>query len=115
MPRTYPEPAVPREFSCWVLRTSTMLAVVDRRTGKRSTRSADRWDVRGMVDGIQFSKRFVRAGLAQAWKEQLDRGFASGLCFDLRSRRFVTPRAPDDPHGLLPGHRLRHHGGLLLG
>jgi integrase len=102
MPRTYPEPAVPREFSCWVLRTSTIVTVVDRRTGKRSTRPADRWDVRGRVDGVQFSKRFVRAGLAQAWKEQLDRGFASGLPFDLRSRRFVTPRASDDPHGLLP-------------
>ena len=102
MPRSYPEAAVPREFSCWVLRTSTMVTVVDHRSGRRSTRPADRWDVRGRADGVQFAKRFVRAGLAQAWKEQLDRGFASGLPFDLKSRRFVTPHSPDDPHGRLP-------------
>ena len=47
MPRSYPEPAVPPDFACWVLRTRTQVAVVDRRTGVRSTRPSGRWDVRG--------------------------------------------------------------------
>ncbi len=85
------------------LRTSTQVTVVDRRTGARATRPADRWDVRGKADGIQFSKRFERAGLAQVWKEQLDRGFANGLPFDLRSRRFVASDSPTDPRPALPG------------
>ena len=72
MSRSYPEPSVPRDFACWVLRTSTQVTVIDRRSGSRSTRPADRWDVRGKADGVQFSKRFERAGLAQVWKEQLD-------------------------------------------
>jgi integrase len=102
MPRSYPEPAVPRDFACWILRTSTQVSVVDRRTGERSTRPADRWDVRGKADGVQFSKRFERAGLAQVWKEQLDRGFANGLPFDLKSRRFVSPESPTDPRPAPP-------------
>lgn len=102
MPRSYPEPAVPRDFACWVLRTSTKVTVVDRRTGARVARPADRWDVRGKADGVQFSKRFERAGLAQVWKEQLDRGFANGLPFDLHSRRFVTSETPAEPRPELP-------------
>lgn len=102
MPRSYPEAAVPRDFACWVLRTSTQVTVVDRRSGERSTRPADRWDVRGKADGVQFSKRFERAGLAQVWKEQLDRGFASGLPFDRKSRRFVSLEAPADQRATLP-------------
>jgi len=102
MPRSYPKPDVPRDLSCWVLRTTTQVTVVDRRTGARSSRPADRWDVRGKADGVQFSKRFERAGLAQVWKEQLDRGFANGLPFDLRSRRFVAPEGPVAPRPALP-------------
>jgi hypothetical protein len=33
MPRSYPKPAVPRDVACWVLRTSTQLTVVGRRSG----------------------------------------------------------------------------------
>jgi integrase len=91
-----------RDFACWVLRTTTQVTVVDRRTGARSNRPTDRWDVRGKADGVQFSKRFERAGLAQVWKEQLDRGFANGLPFDLRSRRFVAPEGPVAPRPALP-------------
>ncbi len=97
MSRSYPEPSVPRDFACWVVRTSTQVTVIDRRSGSRSTRPADRWDVRGKADGVQFSKRFERAGLAQVWKEQLDRGFSSGLAFDLKARRFVASHPSGDP------------------
>jgi hypothetical protein len=58
--------------------------------------------VRGKADGVQFSKRLERAGLAQVWKEQLDRGFANGLPFDLRSRRFVTSETPAEARPELP-------------
>ena len=91
MPRKYPDPFVPREFSCWVHKASTRVTQVDRKTGKKTSRKVDRWDVRGKANGIQFSKRFERAGLAQSWKERLDRGFADGLLFDVRNRCFVNP------------------------
>jgi integrase len=91
MPRIYPEPFVPREFACWVHKASTTVANTNRRTGETITKVVDRWDVRGKANGTQFSKRFQRAGLAQVWKEALDRGFATGLPFDLKARRFVAP------------------------
>jgi integrase len=97
MARTYQPPSVPRDFACWVHRATTTVITTDRRTGAKATREADRWDVRGKADGTQFSKRFERAGLAQVWKEQLDRGFAAGLPFDLAARRFLTPEAPAGP------------------
>ena len=43
-----------------------------------------------------------RAGLAQTWKEQLERDFAAGLLFDLRSKRFVVPEQPELPEGPRP-------------
>src|SRR6266851_662327 len=98
MERTYPAPFVPRDISCWIHRASTTVRTSGRRNGGVATRAVDRWDVRGKADGIQFSKRFERAGLAQVWKEQLDRGFAAGLPFDLRARRFVVEE-PDQPEG----------------
>jgi integrase len=97
MERTYPAPFVPREFSCWVHRATTTVTATSRRTGAETTRTADRWDVRGKADGIQFSKRFERSGLAQVWKEQLDKGFAVGLPFDLKVRKFVVQEEPDQP------------------
>src|SRR5206468_2964740 len=91
------EPFAPREFSCWVHRASTVVTTVDRRTGAKTSRKADRWDVRGKADGIQFSKRFERAGLAQVWKEQLEKGFDAGLAFDLKARKFLTDEQPSAP------------------
>jgi hypothetical protein len=66
MARTYPDPFVPRTFSCWVARATTTEQVRDRRTGERQSRAADRWNVEGRADGIQWVKRFQRAGLALA-------------------------------------------------
>lgn len=114
MPRSYPAPAIPREFACWVLRTSTRVTVVNRRTGERTTRPADRWDVRGKSDSIQFSKRFDRAGLAQVWKEQLDRGF--GMTWpSIRGAAGSSHPKPRPLPTCAPGHRVRHHRGVLLG
>ncbi len=91
------EPWVPKTFSAWITKKKTTASVVDRSTGERTQRPVDRWDVGGRADGIQWLKRFNKAGLAQTWKDELDQGFASGLPFDLDARRFVVPRAPRGP------------------
>lgn len=91
MARSYREPFVPSRFSCAVYRATTEEVVVDRDSGRRTTRPAPRWDVRGRANGIEFSKRFERAGLAEAWKRRLDEGFALGLRFDVRAKLFLRP------------------------
>lgn len=93
MPRSYPEPFVPTNFSCWITKTTSTVTVADRRTGQRRPKSKDRWDVKGRADGIEYSKRFSRAGLAESWRDQLERGYANGLPFDLRAKRFVVPES----------------------
>ncbi len=99
MPRAnYPEPFVPRAFACWINRATTSVKVVDRRTGERVAEQEPRWDVEGRANGIQWAKRFDRAGLAESWKEELERGHAASLPFDLRSKRFVAePSSPLPP------------------
>lgn len=97
MPRRYPEPFVPLRFSCTVTRATTVEVVVDRGTGARSTRRAPRWDVKGRANGIDFSKRFERAGLAETWKRRLDEGFAVGLLFDLATKQFLQPADEPEP------------------
>jgi hypothetical protein len=62
MPRTFPDPFVPQTFSCWITKSRSVLSAVDRSTGERSKRPVDRWDLKGRVDGIQWVKRFSRAG-----------------------------------------------------
>lgn len=62
----------------------------DRPEGEVAFRTEPRWDVEGRANGIQYSKRFTRAGLAEAWKADLERGYAAGLAFDLRAKRFVA-------------------------
>ena len=54
-------------------------------------------DVGGRADGVQWLKRFPRAGLAQTWREQLQADFAAGLPFDLEAKRFVAPQVPTGP------------------
>ena len=99
MSREYPEPFIPATFSCWVTKTSTQVTTRDRRTGKPVTKAADRWDVRGRANGVLWTKRFARAGLAETWRDRLNRGYAAGLRFDLSAKRFVeaTSSAPDAP------------------
>ena len=91
------EPWVPKTFSVWVTKKKTSQWVEDRTTGTRRRRPLDCWDVGGRADGIQWLKRFAKAGLAQAWREQLKRDFAAGLPFDLEARRFIEPEAPAGP------------------
>jgi hypothetical protein len=63
MPKaSYPEPFVPSRFTCAVRRTTTELTTVDRATGERRTTTAPRWDVKGRANGIEYAKRFSRAG-----------------------------------------------------
>ena len=71
--------------------------VEDRTTNTRRRRSVDCWDVGGRADGVQWLKRFPKAGFAQAWKEQFERDFTAGLPFDLLARRFVEPVRPEGP------------------
>jgi integrase len=96
MARDYPDPWVPRTFSTWIVKASTAQRTIDRSAG-HVRRRVDCWDVKGKVDGVQWLKRFRKAGLAQAWKERLDRDFARGLPFDLRAKQFVAPEEPEDP------------------
>jgi hypothetical protein len=48
---------------------------------------------------MQWLKRFRRAGLAQTWRDCLESDFAAGLPFDLRTKQFVAPAAPEGPAG----------------
>jgi integrase len=91
------EPWVPRTFSVWVTKKKTSEWVEDRATAQRRRRQVDCWDVGGRADGVQWLKRFPKAGLAQAWKEQVERDVAAGLSFDLEARRFVVPETPAGP------------------
>ena len=97
MARDYPDPWVPRTFSTWIVKASTFQRTSDRSTGQARRRRLDCWDVKGKVDGVQWLKRFRKAGLAQAWKERLDGDFTKGLPFDLRAKQFVDPEEPEAP------------------
>jgi len=95
MARHYPEPWVPRTFRAWVTKNARVERVVVRTSGEVRSRRVDCWDVKGKVDGIQWFKRFHKAGLAETWRERAERGFALGLPFDLRSKQFVEPAKPE--------------------
>jgi hypothetical protein len=97
----YPDSLLQRTFTSRFTKTSTIEPHVDWRTGKRLRRPVDCWDVAGRADGIQWFKRFRRAGLAQTWKEQLGRDFAAGrLLFDFQSKHFIAQSFPPSPRGL---------------
>ena len=53
--------------------------------------------MKGKADGVQWLKRFRKAGLAQAWKERVDGDFAKGLPFDRQTKQFVAPEEPTGP------------------
>jgi len=89
MAREYPDPWVPRMFSAWTVKGST----AQRGNG----RSVECWDVKGKADGVLWAKRFRRAGVAQAWRDRVERDFALGLAFDLRTKQFVAPEVPSAP------------------
>ncbi|MHB1533203.1 MAG: tyrosine-type recombinase/integrase [Acidimicrobiales bacterium] len=97
MSRSYPDPWVPRSFSAWVRKGSSAERVNERATGEARRRSVDCWDVVGRADGVQFLKRFRRAGRAQTWLDRLEADFAAGLRFDLRTKQFLTPEFPAGP------------------
>src|ERR1019366_6615746 len=60
-------------------------------------RNVDCWDVKGKSDGVQWFKRFHKAGLAETWRERAERDFTRGLPFDLKTKQFVEPQAPTGP------------------
>lgn len=98
MPRAnYREPFVPSRFTCAVRKTTVNAVVADRETGERRATTAPRWDVKGRADGIEYRRRFSRAGLAEGWKRRLDEGFAARLPFDLATKEFVQPVAEQPP------------------
>ena len=91
------EPWVPKTFSVWVTKKRRTSWTVDRKTGQRHRREVDCWDVGGRADGVQWLKRFPRAGLARTWREQLEADFAAGLPFDLSAKRFAAAQVPARP------------------
>jgi len=97
MTRDYPDPWVPRTFQAWVVKQQRVERVTDRTTREVRRRKIDCWDVKGKADGVQWFKRFHRAGLAETWRERAERDFARGLPFDLRTKQFVEPEVPEGP------------------
>jgi Phage integrase family len=92
--RTYPDPWRPRTFQVWIVKTQRVERATNESTREISRRKVDCWDVKGKADGIQWLKRFRRAGLAEMWKERAERDFARGFAFDLRSKQFLEPERP---------------------
>jgi len=97
MARNYPDPWVPRTFQAWVVKQSRVERVTDRSTGEVWRRNVDCWDVKGKSDGVQWFKRFHKAGLAENWRERAERDFTRGLPFDLKTKQFVELQAPAGP------------------
>ena len=97
MARSYPDPWVPRTFQAWVVKQTRVQRVTDRASGEVRRRNVDCWDVKGKSDGVQWFKRFHKAGLAETWRERAERDFARGLPFDLKTKQFVEPQAPTGP------------------
>lgn len=95
--RNYPDPWVPRTFQAWVVKQARTERVRDRASGEMQRRKVDCWDVKGKADGVQWFKRFHKAGLAETWRERAERDFARGLPFDLKTKQFVEPEAPTGP------------------
>lgn len=94
MARTYPDPWRPRTFQAWVVKNQRVERVTDRATREVRRRKVDCWDVKGKADGVQWFKRFRRAGLAETWKERAERDFTRGFLFDLKSKQFLEPVGP---------------------
>ena len=94
MARNYPDPWRPRTFQAWVVKSQRVERFPDRATREIRRRKVDCWDVKGKADGIQWFKRFRRAGLAETWKERAERDFARGFPFDLKSKQFLEPERP---------------------
>ena len=97
MARKYPDPWVPRTFQAWVVKQTRVQRVTDRASGEVRRRNVDCWDVKGKCDGVQWFKRFHKAGLAETWRERAERDFTRGLPFDLKTKQFVEPQAPTGP------------------
>jgi len=97
MARKYPDPSVPRTFQAWVVKQTRVQRVTDRASGEVRRRNVDCWDVKGKCDGVQWSKRFRKAGLAETWRERAERDFIRGLPFDLKTKQFVEWQAPTGP------------------
>jgi integrase len=97
MPRTFREPWVPKTFSAWIKKQTTYERSTDRMTGEIVRRPVDCWDLEGRADGLQWLKRFRRAGLAQTWKARMEADFAAGYLFDAKTKQFVVPERPVGP------------------
>ena len=95
MARTYPDPWVPKTFSAWVNKHSTYERATKHSTGSVVRKPIDCWDLEGRADGVQWLKRFRRAGLAHTWMGRLEADFAAGLLFDVRTKQFIAPEIPE--------------------
>jgi integrase len=95
MTRNYPDPWVPRTFQAWVVKQTRVQRATDRASGDVRRRNVDCWDVKGKSDGVQWFKRFHKAGLAETWRERVERDFTRGLRFDLKTKQFVEAEVPE--------------------
>lgn len=84
----------------WVPDRLTVLPVARRTTRARATgKERPCWDVRWRVDGLEYQRRFQRAGDAAAFAESLRTGHTRGLPFDPVARRFKEPEQVPAPVG----------------
>ena len=98
MPKAdYPDPFVPTRFTSAIRKANIKVVVTDRVSGERRPTTAPRWEVKGRANGVEYMRRFERAGHAEGWKRRLDEGFAAGLRFDLATKQFVQPTEEQTP------------------
>lgn len=79
----------------WVPRRLSVYPVGKAKTTQRGGKTVKCWDLRWLVDGFWYSKRFTQpagtATQAGEWAKRLNDDFAKGWAFDPGARRFVPP------------------------
>lgn len=86
------------------------------RNTQRAGKSVKCWDVRGRVDGYDFSRRFTQpetAAGAQAWARDLVRAFEAGQWWDPTTRTFVDPPSIEDKPVTVVEWVLRYWGQMV--
>lgn len=89
----------PKPTAPWVPRRLSVYPVGKAKTTHRGGKTVKCWDLRWLVDGFWYSKRFTQpagtATQAAEWAKRLNDDFAKGWVFDPRARRFVPPNSDE--------------------
>jgi integrase len=86
------------------------------KTTQRGGKAVKCWDVRGRVDGYDFSRRFTQpetAAGAQAWSKDLVRAFEAGQWWDPQARAFVDPPSTEEKPATVVDWVLRYWGQMV--